>query len=180
MSKVKDNSGDDMRVEPVDGAPISLKKVSNHISKTGTAKSNMYVLVDNSHSGFVNDDPTLANITIQEREDQAMYFLGLNLPLPPYLKKYIELMYKDDSPDVESMYKYAKTNAELKQIIGLIQLVGGSLNMAKKQKKHVRLYIEEPETRLHPKRERIVVSLLEMLKKDYGYNEDTKPENLKK
>lgn len=162
----------DMRVEPVDGAPISLEKVSKHISKTGTAKSNMYVLIDNTNTGFVNDDPTLANVTIQEREDQAMYFIGLNLPLPPYLKKYIEHMYKDDKPDVEAMYKYAKTNPELKQIIGLIQLVGGSLNMAKKMKKSVRLYIEEPETRLHPKRERMVISLLEMLKKDYGYGEE--------
>lgn len=160
---------EDLRVEPVDGAPISLKKVSEHLSKTGKSKTNTYVLIDGSSSGFVNDDPFMANITIEERDKQAEYFLDLNLPLPPYLKKYLEYMYEDDKPNIESMYKYAKTNAELKQLIGLIQLFGGSLNMAKKAKKSVKLYVEEPETRMHPKRERRIMMLLEMLKTDYGF-----------
>lgn len=164
MKKSKDS--DDLRVEPVDGAPISLKKVSDYVGPN----KELTVLVDNSSSGFVNDDPTLANVGIQDREDQAMYFLGLNLPMPPYLRKYLEYMYEDDKPDLDAMYKYAKTNKELKQIIGFIQLVGGSLNMARKQSKNVRIYIEEPETRLHPKRERRVMMLLDMLKKDYGFN----------
>ena len=175
MSKDKDKE-EDYRIEPVEGAPISLDKVSKLIEKTGKAKSNLYVLLDNGGSGFVNDSPDLLNVTIEERENQAMYFLSLNLPLPPYLKKYLEYMYEDDKQDIDAMYKYAKTNAELKQIIGIIQLVGGSLNAAKKQNKSVRLYIEEPETRMHPKRERRVISLLEKLKKDYGYNEDTTKE----
>ena len=164
-----DDNINDMRVEPVDGAPISLLKVSDLLAKDKKAKSNMYLLIDGSSSGFVNDDPNLANITIAERDIQADYFLSLNLPLPPYLKKYLELMYEDDKPDIESMYKYAKTNAEMKQLIGLIQLVGGSLNIAKKQKCGVRLFIEEPETRMHPKRERRIMSLIEQLKKDYGF-----------
>jgi predicted ATP-dependent endonuclease of OLD family len=59
------------------------------------------------------------------------------------------------------------------QLIGMIQLVGGSLNIARKEQKGVRLYIEEPESRMHPKRQAKMVSLLEMLKKDYGFTETT-------
>lgn len=163
----KDHSGEeeDMRVEPVEGAPISLRKVSRH-----TESTEIKVLVDGSGSGFVNDDPTLANITIVEREFQATYFLSLGLPLPAYLKKYIEFMFSDDgSPcNAEAMYKYAATNAELKQIIGMCQLVGGALNMARKADKGIRLFIEQPEAYQHPKRQSRMMSLLMMLKEDYG------------
>lgn len=170
---MKKNSNDDMRVEPIDGAPISLKKVSSHLDKTGKSKDNIYVLIDGSASGFTNDDPHLANVTIEERDKQADYFLSLELPLPPYLKKYLEMAYEGDGVDLEGMYKYAKTNAELKQLIGLIQLVGGSLNIARKQQKSIKLWIEEPETRMHPKRERRIMSLIYALKKDYGFDETT-------
>jgi hypothetical protein len=167
---MKEDAGEDMRVEPVEGAPISLKKVVEHINKTKPADKpdGIYVLVNNLSNGFVNDDANMANITIEEREIQANYFLSLNLPLPPYLEKYLIYMYEDDKPDIKAMYKYASTNPELKQLIGLIQLFGGSLKMAKDMKKSVRLFVEEPESRMHPKRERRIMSLLEKLKTDYG------------
>lgn len=165
---------EDMRIEPVDGAPISLKKVSDHLTATADTKnkSNTYVLVNNMGIGYVNDDPHMANITIREREIQADYFLSLNLPMPTYLRPYLEYMYEDDGQDIDALYKYASSNDELKQIIGLIQLFGGSLNMARKAKKGVKLYVEEPETRMHPKRERRVMGLLEKIKKDYGFKEE--------
>lgn len=154
----------DYRTVPEEGAPISLKKVVDNIKI-----DELLVLVDNSASGFVND-ANLVNVTIEEREKQADYFLGLNLPLPPYLKKYLKFVYSiEDDSEMESMYKHANTNVEMKQLIGFIQLIAGSLNLARKMKRGVRIYIEEPETRLHPKRERMIMSLLEEIKKDYGY-----------
>jgi len=165
---------EDMRVEPVDGAPISLKKVSDHLSKERKAKSNTYVLIDSTASGFMPDDPMMANITIAERETQADYFLGLNLPMPTYLRPYLELMFPDEN--VDNLYKYAKTNGEMRHIIAIVQLFGGSLNIAKKQKKHVKIYLEEPETRMHPKREARMMMLIEKLKKDYGFNETEEKE----
>lgn len=163
----KDHSGvePDYRVEPEEGAPISLKKVSRY-----TEPTELKVLVDGAGSGFVNDDPTLVNVTVVEREFQAMYFIGLGLPLPAYLKKYIEYMFNDDGKpcNAEAMYKYAASNAELKQIIGMCQLVGGALNMARKADKGVRLFIELPEAHQHPKRQSRMMSLLMMLKEDYG------------
>lgn len=163
----KDHSGqeEDFRIEPEDGAPISLRKVSRH-----TEPTEIKVLVDGTGSGFVNDDSTLANITIKEREFQADYFISLGLPLPAYLKKYIEYMFEDDGKpcNAESMYKYASTNAELKQIIGMVQLVGGGLNIARKQNKSIRMFIEQPEAHQHPKRQAKMMTLLMKLKEDYG------------
>lgn len=159
---------EDMRVEPVDGAPLSLKKISAHLDKHGKSKNNLYVLIDGTASGFM-PDPMMANITIADREAQADYFLGLNLPMPAYLRPYFELMFPDEN--VDSLYKYAKTNGEMRHIIAIVQLFGGSLNIARKEKKHVKIYIEEPETRMHPKREARMMMLLEKIKKDYGFEE---------
>lgn len=160
------NNMEDFRTEPEDGAPISLKKVSKILKPS----KEIYVLIDSSSSGFVNDDPSLVEVSIQDREEQAMYFLNLDIATPPYLKKYLEFMYAGEKVDIDSMMKHGKTNPELKQIIGLVQLVGGSLNHARKNKVHFRMHIQEPETRMHPKREAKIVSLIEMLKKDYGFN----------
>jgi len=161
---------EDFRIEPIDGAPISLKKVSDHLSKEKKSLINTYVLIDGTGSGFVNDHPMMANITIEERERQADYFLGLNLPMPAYLRPYLELMFPDEN--IDGLYKYAKTNGEMRHIIALVQLFGGSLNVAKKEKVGVKIYIEEPETRMHPKREAKMMMLIEKIKKDYGFKEE--------
>lgn len=47
-----------MRIEPMDGAPISLKKISDDIAKKGKS-GGTHILIDGSASGFINDDPTL-------------------------------------------------------------------------------------------------------------------------
>ena len=164
----------DLRIEPVDGAPISLQKVLD--ANVITPSKDLTVLLDQTGCGIVNDTVEYANVTIDAREEQAKYFLSLDIPLPEYLKKYLAYMYEDDEVNLEGMYKYASTNPELKQLIGFIQLVGGSLNIARKMNKSVKMFIEEPEARLHPKRERRIVSLLEMLKRDYGFNEQTPTE----
>ena len=172
MGKHKQDDGIDCRVEPVEGAPISLQKVVDSTnSETGVSKE-LRVIVNNTGLGIVNDTADFMNVTAEDRLQQADYFLSLNLPMPPYLKKYIDLMYKGD-PSAEVLYKYAKTNDELKQIIGFIQLVGGALNIGRKNKACIKLYIVEPETKLHPKRQAVVMSLFETLKKDYGFKPET-------
>jgi predicted ATP-dependent endonuclease of OLD family len=39
------------------------------------------------------------------------------------------------------------------------------------------LFIEHPETGLHPKRERFIMSLLKKLSEEYGYKELVQPEH---
>jgi len=169
------SGGDDMRVEPVEGAPISIKKVVNSKMFTERKDTTLTVLVNNTGIGIVNDDEHTANVTIKDREMQAEYFFGLKIEkMPEYLRKYLEYMYEDDKPDLDSMYKYGSSNGELGHIIAIIQMVGGGLKIAVRENKSVRFFLEEPETRLHPKRERRVIGLLEMLRKDFGPKEETK------
>lgn len=74
--------------------------------------------------------------------------------------------------NIESFIKWAKSNSEATHLIGLLQLVGGTLRAAAKKGIGIRMYIELPETGFHPKRERLLVSLLYQLKEDYGIKAD--------
>ncbi len=163
MAKKKKDE-DDLRIAPVDGAPFSLDKISKKFP-TPSFK----VLVDSTHSGFVNDTEHLMNITIDERETQAMYFLSLKLPLPPYLKKYLMYLFNTDEKGVEGMYKYAETNKAFKQAIGFIQLLAPCF------KHKMSAYIELPETHFHPQQQARIMSLFEMIKKDYSPPEPPSP-----
>ncbi len=153
---------EDMRIEPIEGAPISLNKLVNS-EAIKNSPSDFKMLIDNSGSGFVNDTPHLANITIADREMQADYFLGLGLPMPPYLLKYLKIAYSTDKTEAEilALYEYAKTNKEMKQLIGFIQLFAGCC------KHKMSAYIEEPETHLHPKRQASFMSMFHAIKDDY-------------
>lgn len=62
----------------------------------------------------------------------------------------------------------AASNAGLMQAIGMIQLMAGALNMAKKAGKGIRLYVENPETHMHPEQQCNLADLLVTLLKDYG------------
>lgn len=81
----------------------------------------------------------------------------------------------EDYVFIKNFITYAEHNTEALQIIGFIQLVGGTLNLARKKGGHVRLYIEQPETGLHPKRQSRLMSALMSLRQDYGYNEEVQP-----
>jgi hypothetical protein len=164
---------DDMRVEPVEGAPISLKKVMEK-----HPPNQLMVMVNGTGVGIVNDDPHTVNVTIADREMQADYFFGLKIEkMPEYLRKYLEYMFEGEDVNLDAMYKYASTSGELRHIIAIVQLVGGGIKTATREKKGVRFFLEEPETRLHPKRERRIIGLLEMLRKDFGPPEETKVES---
>lgn len=155
------HNSDDLRIEPVDGAPISLQKV---IRQVGGQR--LVVLTNPTGIGIVNDSDAV-DISIEARIEQANHFFGLNAPFPEYLRPYLDYMYKDDDVDVEALYKYGSTNGELKHIIAMIQLVSYSLREAKKANAGVRLFIEEPETQLHPKRERRIMGMLKMIQDKY-------------
>jgi hypothetical protein len=85
-----------------------------------------------------------------------------------------QLLTKSD-PDyqrIESFIKYAKSNTEATHLIGLLQLVGGTIRAYAKKNSGCRMFIELPETGFHPKRERLLVTLLYKLKEDYGIKAD--------
>lgn len=73
---------------------------------------------------------------------------------------------------IHNFIKWGKTNTECLHLLGLVQLVGGTLKQATKSGHGLRFFIELPETGFHPKRERKVMSLLNKLKEDYGIKED--------
>lgn len=85
---------------------------------------------------------------------------------------------KETDPEyqqIHSFIKWAKNNTEATHLIGLLQLVGGSIRSASKQNSNVRIFIELPETGFHPKRERKLMMLLEKLKEEYGLKKDWTP-----
>jgi predicted ATP-dependent endonuclease of OLD family len=67
-----------------------------------------------------------------------------------------------------NLITYCKSNAESRQLIGLCILLAGALNLARKENRFPRIFIEHPETHLHPKMECKLMTLLEQIKKDYG------------
>ncbi len=81
----------------------------------------------------------------------------------------------DEYQKIHNFIKYGKINTEATHLIGLLQLVGGTLKAAAKQNSGVRFFIELPETGFHPKRERILVTLLMKLKEEYGLKKDWTP-----
>lgn len=81
----------------------------------------------------------------------------------------------DEYQQIEAFIKYAKSNTEATHLIGLLQLVGGTLRSYAKKNSGCRMYIELPETGFHPKRERILVTLLYKLREEYGVRADFTP-----
>lgn len=86
-----------------------------------------------------------------------------------------------DKKDYDMLYNmilYAEENPEMAQAIGLIQLVAGTLKRVVHSRSGIRIFIENPETHMHPKRERLIMSMLQMLKKEYGPPPEEKTANL--
>ena len=85
-------------------------------------------------------------------------------------------MHEEEYQKVHNFIKWGKTNTEAVHLIGLLQLVGGSLKAAAKNNSGLKMFIELPETGFHPKREGKIMSMLNKLKDEYGYNKGTKSE----
>ena len=119
-----------------------------------------------------NAKDQVAEISPKDRSQQALYFIKRFPKLyPPYLMKWMKIAYGEDKPDefIHSLIDGAKHNREAQQVIGLIQLFTGALSLAKKMGKMPVLYIIEPETHLHPKRQAAIMDILfQIHKEEYG------------
>jgi hypothetical protein len=163
------------------------------------------VLVDNTGSGIAKDEEGMVYITPEECKTQTLHYVKNVFDgrrVPAYLFRYINYIMFDEKMKwatdqdvaqafiskqlteeseeyvrVRNFLTYAEHNTEALQLIGFIQLVAGTLNIARKQGTGVRLFIEHPETGLHPKRERFIMSLLKKLSEEYGYKELVQPEH---
>jgi len=177
------------------GSPVSIKKFNDSRPKEED-RSRMPVLIDDG-IGIAHDDPDYTYITPEECSAQAVYFLknGFNPDgLPAYLYRYLAYVFQkdkqfdtnqeyadamnngtldknsDEYKEIINKVKYLESNQEAKHIIGFIQLFAGCLNQAKKMNKPAKLFIQEPETNLHPKRAAMLMSLIEMIKKEYEFD----------
>lgn len=177
------------------GSPVSLHKF---IKTQGGTLQKLTVLVDGTGLGIHKDEENCVYITPEECRKQSVYFLKEKFDgerIPAYLYRYISMMFLENAPKYETDqdlveafnsgkidedhpdYKYilnlvrwCESNDEAAQVIGMIQLIAGSLRIATKNKAGIRLYIERPETALHPKRCSRSVSMIIALDKEYGYN----------
>lgn len=173
------------------GSPISLQK----FRETLTEEKSFMVLIDGAGSGIAHDSADVLYITPEECSKQAIYyskevFNGVNIPA--YLYRYMSYMFLDkeliesdqllvkefiegrltaDSQDYKhilNLIKYTESNPESQQIIGLIQIISGALNMARKQNAGITIYLDRPETALHPKKQSRFMSMLMKLREEYG------------
>lgn len=175
------------------GSPISLKKVLKEVELKPFT-----FFVDGSGQGIAPDDESCIYITPAECTIQALHY-SKNVfdgrRVPEYLYRYLSYMFdvepimnskaetiiafntgviNEETPGykhIVNLIKYCDSNDEARQIIGLIQLIAGTLNMARKNKSGVRLYIDKPETSLHPKRQSRCVNLLMKLREEFGDEE---------
>ena len=183
------------------GSPVSLKKFIANTPDLGE----LTVLVDNTGLGIAKDEEGMVYITPEECKTQTLHYVKNVFDgrrVPAYLFRYINYIMFDEKMKwatdqdvaqafiskqlteeseeyvrVRNFLTYAEHNTEALQLIGFIQLVAGTLNIARKQGTGVRLFIEHPETGLHPKRERFIMSLLKKLSEEYGYKELVQPEH---
>jgi len=119
-----------------------------------------------------NAKDEVQEMAVKDRTAQTRYFVK-NFPkvYPDYLMKYMKMMYKGHSEeDIKKIIDNSKQNKEATQVIGLIMLFYLSLRLAKKMNTGCRLYIIEPETHLHPKRQQAVMYVLDKIFKEHYPN----------
>lgn len=178
------------------GSPISLKKFRKQRPFAGN--KSFAALIDGTGTGIACDDDSILCITTDECSKQTLYysqeiFDGKRIPM--YLYRYMAYMFldkelvktdqlmaqefidgkiKEDSIDyitIRNLIKYADKNKEAQQLIGLIQLFSGTLNAAKKDGKPVSIYLEHPDSFLHPIKTARLMSMLNKIKDEYGLGE---------
>jgi len=185
------------------GSPVSLKKF---LHKNPDVKP-ITLIVDGSGCGITHDEENMLYVTPEECSKQSIYYsksLFNGEQISAYLYRYIsflmlekgnDMKYKTDQELAQAFYDekitrtsedyiyirnfitYCENNSEAQQVIGLIQIIAGSLNIARKEKKGIRLYLDRPETALHPSRQSRFMSALMMLRTEYGFEEEVSTEN---
>lgn len=82
----------------------------------------------------------------------------------------------DEYQQIDAFIRYGVNNSEAIHLIGILQLVGGTIKQfARDTGGCPRFYIEYPETGFHPKRERMIMTLIHKLAEDYGPKKDWTP-----
>jgi len=183
---------DDLKVNPDSPtSPISLDKF---LKLTATERKELTVLIDGTGFGIKKDSLEPLYITPDECRTQALYYLNNKFKdgkAPLYLIRYLDFMFFDapfisedevnTNPNsyietgkkIVDFLENAKDNDEALQVIGLVQLIAGSLNMARKAGAGILLYIDKPETHLHPKRQSRFMTMFQHIRKEYGYEPTT-------
>ena len=181
------------------GSPYSLDKVMKEISKNETLNE-LSVLIENEGRGIMQDSPEMLEITIQGRIEQAAYFREQYTgKIPSHLYRYLhyafdsayEMKYPNDESlkkafesgelsssseeyiTIDNMIRYSEFNLEAAHLIGFILGFAGIMNLMRKMNKTGRIYIELPETCLHPKRQARFITMFHNIRNEYGpKNED--------
>jgi hypothetical protein len=178
------------------GSPVSLKKVIEQV--IGPEQKPFTVLVDRTGAGIAHDSDECIYVTPEQCSIQALYYKNNIFDgrrIPAYLYRALHYFYNDgrytpkyktdqdvidafikeeiteESPEyiqILNLIKYCDSNSEAQQIIGLIQLIQGPLSIAKKQNVGFKLYLDRPETALHPKRQSAFMSWFTRTCEEYG------------
>lgn len=193
MSK-KTKEGPDINVSGPHSS-ISLKKF---LDNEGDKTKEFTLLVDGTGQGIAKDAPEMVYITPEECSKQAIWYSQNKFNgkgIPAYLYRYLAYMFidkhelypndqalakdfesgkiKEDSSDYQmilGLIKYCDTNKEAAQVIGMIQLISGSLRLSVGHMAGIRFFIEHPETSLHPSRQAKIMNMITALKAEYGPN----------
>ena len=178
------------------GSPISVKKVLENVAMSPTG---VHVFIDQNASGFDLEGSDYMEITTEECKRQAVYFKENHFDgerMPFYLLKYLYYFYFDDSifekaEDIPGLTKYfsedekGKTeyktllntvkycdkNHESAHLIGLIQGLCGMLKMARDHGSPPRLFIQHPESHLHPSRAAKLMTFTYKVRAEYGFKD---------
>lgn len=175
------------------GSPVSLKKFVDQAKDL----RKFTLLIDGTGSGIAKDHPEFLYVTPEECSKQSIYYSKERFDgrIPVYLYRYLHYLfiqngtswtYKTDddvlqaflrkeitntSPDyvyLKNLIENCEHNPEAQQCIGFVQIVGGALNIARKNKSGLRLFIDRPETALHPARQSAIMPVILQLEEDYG------------
>lgn len=95
-----------------------------------------------------------------------------------YVQALASQLLKQTDEEYQKVYnfiKWGKSNSEALHLVALIQLIGGTMLARSKKNLGCRFFIELPETGFHPKRERLIMTLLYKLQEEYGIKKDWTP-----
>jgi hypothetical protein len=180
------------------GSPVSLRKFLE--IQPGNGNGQIRALLDRTGDGIVMDDPDTNYITTDACKKQAKWFLEnfSRERVPAYAIRHILYMFDDskgtsykykskeeaieaisndpEHPDfkfVTNKFKHGDNNVEFLQVLGLLQLLSGTLTTARKLNQGVRVYLEHPDSFLHPGRSAKLMYMLKEVMKEFGGSNDT-------
>ena len=186
----------DLNIDGPD-SPISFKKFNGTLSKSEKKEFMVLVdgtglgIADDDPSFMYLTPERAREQAIYFKDVLFESMEGRQVRMPEYLFRYMSMAYQEsllfsskrtyaeylaENPNhyeseqykrMLNLIKYCDSNKEAAQIIGLIILFAGTLHSCFKEKICVKILIEEPETHLHPKRERMIMHMLHKIKNEF-------------